>query len=106
MKFVYILAAVAFGVTGITYLLDSRWGWGIAAIVLALVWVWLAVREFKKPQPVEFTESVARALEPGTKAQVKQLKADGDPVKAIKLLRESVPGLGLAEAKHAVDEYF
>ncbi|MDY6049932.1 MAG: hypothetical protein SPI77_05170 [Corynebacterium sp.] len=106
MKFVYILAAVAFGVTGITYIADGRWGWGITAIILACVWIGLAVYEFKKPQPVEFTEEVARALEPGTKAQVKQLKADGEPVKAIKLLRESVPGLGLAEAKHAVDEYF
>lgn len=37
-------------------------------------------------------------------AEVIRLKRDGNPIRAIKLLREIQPGLGLAEAKALVDE--
>ena len=42
--------------------------------------------------------------EPVGMAEVRQLKASGEVIPAIKRLRESQPGLGLAEAKGIVDQ--
>ena len=44
-----------------------------------------------------------QALVPDLK-KVRELKAQGRPVEAIKTLRQLQPGLGLAEAKAIVDE--
>ena len=106
MKYIYVLATACFLLTGITYLVDSQWGWGIASLIFAVGLAVLSVIEFRKPTPVEFTASVAETIPDPVKARIAVLKKQGDSVAAIKLLRESVPGLSLVNAKDAVDRFF
>ena len=49
------------------------------------------------------TPATQIVLEDAEKQEIRRVRDEQDPVKAIRTLRENHPGLGLAEAKRIVD---
>lgn len=80
-----------------------HWGWLIVMLVvvdLAVVAVWLLTRRRgTSPQPAP---SFVRELDPETREHLERLVAEHQPIRAITVLRDRT-GLGLADAKSAVD---
>ncbi len=87
----------------------------LAAVVIAAVVLVVVIRQVLRQagaspgraqsSPAPTPRAPRTPLEPGTRHLVQRLLDAGEKIRAIKTLREAVPGLSLAAAKRRVDDW-
>jgi ribosomal protein L7/L12 len=79
-----------------------EWLWialGVVGVIILFVGLGKTMRPTVPPTPI----TVATTAD--TAAEIDRLVAEGNKIQAIKLLRDSTPGLGLREAKNRIDAW-
>lgn len=79
-----------------------EWLWVALGVVGVIV---LFVALGKTMRPTVPPSQTAASADPATRTEIDRLVATGDKIRAIKLLRDSTPGLSLQEAKNRIDAW-
>ncbi|MGF6822013.1 ribosomal protein L7/L12 [Microbacterium sp. ZKA21] len=83
-----------------------EWLWIALGVVGAIV-LFSVVGKSMRPTvpPTPTAGATVIASDPAVTSEIDRLVAEGNKIQAIKLLRDSTPGLGLREAKNRIDAW-
>ncbi|HWV50188.1 MAG TPA: ribosomal protein L7/L12 [Microbacterium sp.] len=82
-----------------------EWLWIALGVVGVVVLFSVLGKSMRPTVPPTRTTTATTAFDPSVGSEIDRLVAEGNKIQAIKLLRDSTPGLGLQEAKNRIDAW-